>query len=70
MIIPGTNFNRDRNKLFWLWSQEWVKFRREQTTLIRVPTLRMRQGDFSELLSGGPNFVRQLGLTRFIKDPL
>jgi Carboxypeptidase regulatory-like domain len=70
VIIPGLNFNRDRDKLFWLWSQEWVKFRREQTTLIRVPTLRMRQGDFSELFPGGPNFVPQLGLTRFIKDPL
>jgi hypothetical protein len=70
VIIPGLDFNRDRNKLFWLWSQEWVKFRREQTTLIDVPTLRMRQGDFSELFPGGPNFVSQLGLTRFIKDPL
>jgi hypothetical protein len=70
VIIPGTNFNRDRNKLFWLWSQEWVKFRREQTTNIRVPTLRMRNGDFSELFSGGPNFVSQLGLTRFLRDPL
>jgi hypothetical protein len=70
VIIPGTDFNRDRNKLFWLWSQEWVKFRREQTTLIDVPTLRMRQGDFSELFPGGPNFAPQLGLTRFVKDPL
>jgi hypothetical protein len=69
VIIPGTSFNRDRNKLFWLWSQEWVKFRREQTTNIRVPTLRMRQGDFSELFPGGPNFVPQLNVTRFIKDP-
>ncbi|MGE0882332.1 MAG: carboxypeptidase regulatory-like domain-containing protein [Blastocatellales bacterium] len=70
VIIPGTNFNSDRSKLFWLWSQEWVKFRREQTTNIRVPTLRMRQGDFSELFPGGPNFVSALGLTRYIKDPL
>jgi hypothetical protein len=77
VIIPGLNFNRERNKLFWLWSQEWVKFRREATNGpnnsrlgIRVPTLRMRQGDFSELFPGGPNFVPQLGLTRFIKDPL
>ena len=29
----------------------------------------MRNGDFSELLSGGPNFVPQLGLTRVIRDP-
>lgn len=70
VIIPGTSFNRERNKLFWLWSQEWVKFRREQTTNIRVPTLRMRNGDFSELFPGGPNFVPQFGITRFVKDPL
>ncbi len=69
VIIPGTSFNSERNKLFWLWSQEWVKFRREQTTNIRVPTLRMRQGDFSELFPGGPNYVSQLGVTRFLKDP-
>ncbi len=68
--IPGLNFNRDRNKLFWLWSQEWVKFRREETTNIRVPTARMRNGDFSELLPGGPNYVAGLGLNRFVKDPL
>ena len=29
----------------------------------------MRNGDFSELLSGGPNFVPQLGLTRVVRDP-
>ena len=70
VVIPGTNFNKDRNKLFWLWSQEWVKFRREQTVNIRVPTLKMRQGDFSELLPGGPNFVSALALTRYVRDPL
>ncbi|MFM8394990.1 MAG: carboxypeptidase regulatory-like domain-containing protein, partial [Acidobacteriota bacterium] len=70
VVIPGTNFNKERNKLFWLWSQEWVKFRRESTVNIRVPTLKMRQGDFSELLPGGPNFVSALNLTRFVKDPL
>lgn len=68
--IPGLAFNRDRDKLFWLFSQEWIKFRRESTTNIRVPTTRMRNGDFSELFPGGPNFVSQLGLTRFVRDPL
>ena len=47
-----------------------MKFRREQTVNIRVPTLKMRQGDFSELLPGGPNFVPSLNLTRYVKDPL
>lgn len=70
VVIPGLGFNRDRNKLFWLWSQEWVKFRREQTTNIRVPTARMRNGDFSELLPGGPNFNPSLNISRYVKDPL
>ena len=30
----------------------------------------MRNGDFSELFPGGPNFVPGLGITRFVKDPL
>lgn len=70
VIVPGTNFNKDRNKLFWLFGQEWVKFRREQTTIIRVPTLRMRQGDFSELFPGGPNYLPQLNVPMFMRDPL
>lgn len=70
VIIPGTNFNKDRNKLFWLFGQEWVKFRREQTTIIRVPTQRMRQGDFSELFPGGPNYLAQLQVPMFMRDPL
>ena len=69
VVIPGLNFNRDRNKLFWLFGQEWVKFRRESTTLIRVPTLKMRQGDFSEINPLSPNFVSQLQVTRFVTDP-
>ncbi len=69
VIIPGTGFNQDRSKLFWLWGQEWVKERRTDNTTIRVPTLRMRQGDFSEILAGGPNFVPQLSVSRIIRDP-
>ena len=49
VVLPG--FNRSRNKMFWLWSQEWVERRRERTSIITVPTLPMRNGDFSELLS-------------------
>lgn len=69
VVIPGINFNRDRNKLFWLWGQEWFRNNREQTTTIRVPTARMRQGDFSELLQGGPNHVAALQLNRVVRDP-
>lgn len=70
VLIPGTSWNKDRNKLFWLFGQEWVRFNRESTVNIRVPTAKMRQGDFSELLPGGPNYVPALNITRFIKDPL
>jgi len=66
VLIPGTDFNKDRNKLFWLWGQEWVRQRRTDNTTQRVATLKMRQGDFSELAD--PN--NPLRVVRFIKDPL
>jgi hypothetical protein len=52
--IPG-HFNKDRKKLFFLLGQEWVKYNHDDTSSVtlKVPTLLMRQGDFSELL--GPN---------------
>jgi hypothetical protein len=70
VILPGLDFNRDRNKLFWLWGQEWVRRRQTDNTTQRVATLRMRQGDFSEINPLSPNFLPQLNLTRFIADPL
>lgn len=66
VIIPGTDINKDRSKLFWLWGQEWVRRRQTDNTTIRVASLKMRQGDFSELAVAGNPF----GFTRFIKDPL
>ncbi len=64
VTIPKV-FNQNREKLFFLWSQEWVRYRREDTTFQRVPTPLMREGDFSELLS--PN--RFYTGSRVIKDP-
>jgi hypothetical protein len=66
VIIPGTGFNKDRNKLFWLWGQEWIRFRQGANSTSRVPTLKMRQGDFSELLTANPFF----STPQFIRDPL
>jgi hypothetical protein len=65
IYIPG-RWNTDRNKLFFLWSQEWVRFRQETTSIITVPSLLMRQGDFSELLDPRNSFF---GRTRLINDP-
>ena len=64
VFIPG-KFNKDRNKLFWLWSQEWVKFRNESLTTIRVPTPAMRRGDFGELLGSNIFF----NTPQYIRDP-
>src|SRR5262245_10981400 len=49
VILPGLDFNKERSKLFWLWGQEWVRRRAADSTTQRVATLKMRQGDFSEL---------------------
>ncbi len=65
VIIPGTRFNEGRSKLFWLWGQEWVRQRATDNTTQRVATLKMRQGDFSELAD--PN--NPLRVVRFIRDP-
>ncbi|HWR52955.1 MAG TPA: carboxypeptidase-like regulatory domain-containing protein, partial [Bryobacteraceae bacterium] len=64
VYIPGV-WNTDRNKLFFLWSQEWVRFREEATETSTVPTALMREGNFSELL--GPNTF--FSTPRTINDP-
>lgn len=65
LYIPN-KFNADKSKLFFLWSQEWVKRRRQQTSIQTVPTLAMRRGDFSELLDPGN---RIFGRVRVVNDP-
>lgn len=52
LFIPG-KFNRERNKLFFLFNQEWIRYRTTPTNTATVPSAAMRNGDFSELL--GPN---------------
>jgi hypothetical protein len=65
VFIPK-GWNRDRNKLFWLFSQEYIRFRQEQTSIQTVPSMAMRQGDFSELLRANTFFNQP----RAINDPL
>src|SRR5215831_4719976 len=55
LYIPG-KFNRDRNKFFFLFGQEWVRYRTSPTNTGTVPSLAMRQGNFSELLTTPNNF--------------
>jgi hypothetical protein len=63
----GRHWNKDRNKLFFLWSQEWVRFRQDQTTIVTVPSLAMRAGDYSELLNPSNIFF---GRARVVNDPV
>ena len=57
VFIPG-HFNKNRDKLFFLVGQEWVKYNHDDTAgssstssgALKVPTVRMRAGDFGELL--------------------
>jgi hypothetical protein len=64
--IPG-HFNKDKSKFFWYWGTEWVKYRFTDTAQWTVPSNLMRQGNFSELLTTGPqNF---LGKVVQLKDP-
>lgn len=59
-------WNTGRNKLFFLWAQEWVRYRQENTSIQTVPSAAMRTGDFSELLNPANPFFRRV---RTINDP-
>jgi hypothetical protein len=50
IFVPG-KFNSDRSKLFFFWGEEWIDRNEEVTSTLTVPSLAMRQGDFSELLN-------------------
>ena len=49
VIIPGTGFNKNRDKLFFFWSQEYLprRYPTRQGTLT-YPTALERAGDFSQ----------------------
>ncbi|MGC4052479.1 MAG: carboxypeptidase regulatory-like domain-containing protein [Paludibaculum sp.] len=64
IFIPG-KLNKDRSKLFFTWSQEWTKYRRDDTALRVVPSAKMKTGDFSELLTASSWF----NSAQIIKDP-
>ncbi len=65
VFIPN-KFNKDKSKLFFLWAQEWIRRREEQNPTALVPSVLMRRGDFSELLSATNIFY---GRVRTVNDP-
>ncbi|PYK92264.1 MAG: TonB-dependent receptor [Verrucomicrobia bacterium] len=63
IYIPG-KFNTSKSKVFFYLGQEWLKYNFVesgstvgQVGLLTVPTLKMRAGDFSELLDPNNPFV-------------
>jgi hypothetical protein len=66
IYIPGS-FNENRQKLFFFWGEEWSRDLAVEEQRETVPSLAMRNGDFSELLNpSNPYF----GRARVITDPL
>jgi hypothetical protein len=65
-IFVPRHFNSSRNRLFFFWGEEWIKRRYESTNTGTVPSIAMRSGDFSELLSASNPFFSKV---RTITDP-
>jgi Carboxypeptidase regulatory-like domain/TonB-dependent Receptor Plug Domain/TonB dependent receptor len=72
LYIPG-KFNTNKSKVFFYWGEEWVKyhfvesgFSAGQAGLLLVPSAKMRQGDFSELLDPNNPYTHKV---QPIKDP-
>ena len=63
---PVATKNGAQSKMYWLWSQEWVRRRRQRTSIQTFPLPAMRGGDFSSLLSPTNTFF---GRTREVLDP-
>lgn len=66
IYIPG-RFNDSRQRLFFFWGEEWVRYRSVENQTGVVPTLAMRNGDFSELLNPANPFFRR---ARVLRNPV
>jgi len=65
LLLPGS-YNKNRDKLFFFWAQEWIDWYQESTNTGTVPSLAMRNGDFSELLNPANPFF---GRAVIVRDP-
>ena len=57
VLLPFTSFNRDRSKLVFFFSQEFLPRKIGSTVQTVVPTLLERAGDFSQPPLNGTNFA-------------
>ena len=72
LYIPG-KFNTSKSKVFFYYSEEWLKYNFQESGsslggagLLLVPSTKMRQGDFSELLDPSNPFTKK---ATYVKDP-
>jgi hypothetical protein len=64
ILLPWTKFNRNRDKLFFFVGYErYYQQVDEGSGLFRVPTLKERQGDFSEAVAAGQTVTVPAGCT-------
>ncbi len=63
VLIPGTNFNKSRNKLFFFWAHDILLRTSSSVSQITFPTAAERTGDFSQSFDSVTNQVITL------KDP-
>ena len=68
VYIPGF-FNKNKDKLFFLFGQEYVSYTYDDTVFNTVPSARMKTGDFSELLGANASLY---GYTqgKTVNDPV
>ena len=66
-VFVPKHYNTERNKLFFFVAEEWIKRRYDSTNTGTVPSLAMRNGDFSELLNAANPFYKKV---RTVTDPL
>jgi hypothetical protein len=55
VYIPG-HYNTDKSKTFFFWSEEWRHYSEGTVINQSVPSLEMRQGNFSQCDSSSPAF--------------
>jgi hypothetical protein len=51
ILLPKTSYNRNHDKLFFTWAEEWTRVVTDTLDTGLVPDALMRQGNFSELLT-------------------
>ncbi len=59
VLIPGTDFNKNRDKVYFFWGQEFYRqlVPTGGVSKIRVPTALERQGDFSQTFDANGNLI-------------